>query len=121
MDGFAVSFSKTRRRSSMLEIVKFKAKEGIAEAQFREAMISLDGTMKHQDGFLGRELLKNGEEGWIDIVRWENSAAARKAQEEVMQNQECLAVFALIDDDSIELDHYEPVHDFQPAHVEKRR
>ncbi|MEI7726730.1 MAG: hypothetical protein WCK09_16595 [Bacteroidota bacterium] len=54
-----------------IEIVKYKLKEGITDAQFVEAEKELrNGSIKDMEGYIGRELYKSGENEWALILRF---------------------------------------------------
>lgn len=93
-----------------MEIVKFKSKPGIGLEEFKIALQSLDKFVRQQPGFISRKLGVDDQGRWWDLVAWTDLQAARTAADLVMQSEECLAVFALMDEESIEMNHIETQH-----------
>lgn len=94
-----------------VELVLFKLKEGVSEAQGLEAMTSLNDFVSKQAGFISRKLSKASNDSWVDLVFWESMQAARQASELVMQSDDCLEAFKVLDEKNMQMIHATPVLD----------
>ena len=83
------------------EIVLFKLKDGISDAQILEASDALQRDVQGMDGYLARRLLKTGDGQWIDVVEWESLDAAHRAAEVVMPRPSALRFMDLVDMPSV--------------------
>lgn len=81
----------------VLEWAPFQVLEGVTEAALVAASQKLQQEfLSRQPGFVRRELLRAGADRWVDLVHWQNRAAADKAMEIAHQNAACQAYFALM-------------------------
>lgn len=89
----------------MIEVVLFHVKAGVTDAQVLAASACTQEWLIQTDGYLARELSKDDEGQWVDIVHWRSLAAAQAAAEQIMR-QPCAADFmAVIDPESITMLH----------------
>ena len=96
-----------------LEIVTFKIKPGISEKEAQAKLLALDACVSTFDGFIDRQLSQNGDGVWIDIVRWTDKASALKAAEKVMNLPEALDSYSVIDEPTIQMNHFTILHTFK--------
>ena len=103
---------ETRMETKVIEVVIMKAKAGISEDEFLQAAKSVDETASKFPGFISRDLAKDENGNWIDIVHWTDLDSAKKAAEEVMQSQTCGIWFGMIDEQSMKMYHFASQHKF---------
>lgn len=89
---------------TIIEVVLFKTKPNVTEAQLATAAQALAPVLAARDGFMRRELVHDGAQ-WVDIVHWRDLAAAQAASEAVMAIPACQRFFAMIDQDSLRMLH----------------
>ncbi len=95
-----------------IEVVKFKLKEGITHAQGERKLLQLDECIKHFEGFIERNLSSNEDGEWVDIVYWETLQQALAAAEQASKDPKALESFAVIDESTIVMQHYNLIHKF---------
>ena len=99
----------------MLEVVLFHVKAGVTDTQVLAASAKTQEWLAQADGYLARELSKDDEGQWLDIVHWRTLAAAQAAAEQIMQ-QPCAADFmAIIDPERITMLHVKQQQHFMLA------
>lgn len=102
----------TTTKVGAIELVLFKFKAGVAEADGVKAMESLNGFVSQQKGFISRKFSKKEDGSWVDLVFWQTMEDARKASELVMQSPLCVEAFKVIDDANMQFMHATPVLEF---------
>lgn len=90
--------------STIIEVVLFKARPNVTNAQLAAAAQALAPALAGRDGFIRRELAHDGAQ-WVDIVHWRDLAAAKAASEAVLTIPACQQFFAMIDHDSLQMLH----------------
>jgi len=104
---------KIEQKVGTIEIVKFKLKSGITPEEGKEKLLLLNQCVKEFDGFIERKLTVNEEGEWLDIVYWTSKDAALKAAEQVTKNPKALEAFAVIDESSMMMGHYNLIEKFE--------
>ncbi len=99
-------------KATVVEIVLMKVKTGITDNEFLLATKSIDKVASNFSGFISRELAKDKNGNWIDIVHWTNLKSAQKAEEEEMKSSTCNVFFGMIDQKSMKLYQFDSVHRF---------
>jgi hypothetical protein len=91
----------------ILEIARFRPRAGTPVKQLLAEAAGTERFIASQPGFLRRELCQpDAEDGtWVDLVLWEDLASAHAAGEEAMKSPQCAPFFALIDADTVEMQH----------------
>jgi hypothetical protein len=103
----AVLGAQQRIDHPVLEIVHFRVKPGVSDADVCAASAETQAWLSNAPGYLARELSKNEEGQWIDIVHWRTLAEAQQAAQQIMQ-EPCAANFmALLDPEQISMHHVE--------------
>ncbi|MEM7345239.1 MAG: hypothetical protein AAF485_13450 [Chloroflexota bacterium] len=95
-----------------LEVVTFKLNESVAEDEFMQRARGLESWLQQIDGFIKRELSKNEEGLWIDILHWRSLSEALSAAEQIMAAPEGQAFGSLIDPESINMMHVKSHYTF---------
>ena len=99
----------------VLEVVLFHVKPGVTDTQVLAASAKTQEWLAQVDGYLARELSKDDEGQWVDIVHWRTLTAAQAAAEQMMR-QPCAADFmAVIDPGSITMLHVKQQQHFMLA------
>lgn len=93
----------------IVEVVTFKIKEGISYEDAKQKLLSLNECVEAFDGFIERRLSVNENDEWLDMVFWTNKEAALKAAELVMSNPKAMEVFAIMDETSLKINHYNTI------------
>ena len=83
------------------EIVLFKLKDGVLDAQILEASDALQRDLEGMAGYLSRRLLKTDDGQWIDLVEWESLDAAHHASEAIMPRPSAQRFMDLVDMPSV--------------------
>lgn len=91
------------------EIVLFKLNAGASEEEFVAAAKAVEGWLHQADGFVDRELSRNDEGQWVDIVHWQSLAQAHAAAEQIMSTPEGQRFGSFIDGNSILMLHTQAV------------
>ena len=106
------SQTKNDMKSTTIEVVTFSVKAGISNEEASEKLSLLNEIVKSYDGFIKRSFSVNEEGQWIDIVHWTSKELALKAAADVAKNQKAGAVFEIIDESSISMNHYKIINSF---------
>jgi hypothetical protein len=93
---------------SCAEIVTFRTKDGVADADYLADAAKLDAYLKSCPGFITRRLSKNEDGLWTDYLEWASKEAAIKAGEGFMSQPAGLAMMELSVEDSFTMRH-EPI------------
>jgi inorganic pyrophosphatase len=92
------------------EIVVYQLKGGIAEADFLQAAAEMEEHFaRKQRDFLKRTFAKAEGNRWVDVIYWESLDDAMKASEAAMTSPAGAPIFAMIDDASTNMSHFEIV------------
>jgi predicted enzyme related to lactoylglutathione lyase len=89
----------------VLELVHFRVKPGVRDEQVLAASAETQTWLEKVPGYLAREVSKNEEGQWIDLVHWRTLADAQAAAQLIMQ-EPCAANFmALLDPEQMTMVH----------------
>ncbi len=92
----------------IVEIAQFKLTEGVHEEDFlQEAEAVQKNFLEKQKGYVDRELLKNQDGQWVDILHWNSMEEAQKAAQVMMQDPATQGFIQKIDPSSIKMLHLE--------------
>lgn len=92
-------------QQDVLETVIFRAIDEAADQSMSEAAWAAQPFIEHQPGYVDRHFARRADGQWIDVVRWSSQAAADLAEQELPKLPEVARYFALIDPQSIQLQH----------------
>lgn len=91
-----------------LEIVIYKVNPGTTVSEFMKVSADMEeGFARKQKGFLSRTFARNGNDEWIDVIRWETMADAENASKAAMQSPVCAPMFGMIDEASVRMMHFD--------------
>lgn len=91
----------------VLEVVKFKLKEGVNKQVFLDAAAKTQAVAKAMQGFIERALGVSKDDIWIDTVKWKDMESALKAFEEFPKTPEGMELMGMIDMENAEMNHFE--------------
>lgn len=81
----------------IIELAPFKIIEGISETSLLEVSNALQNEfLSQQPGFIKHELLRSGENEWLDLVHWSDYEIASKAMQMAMESPVCLRYFEMM-------------------------
>ena len=100
-----------------IEVVLFRAKSGISDAQILEVADGLQRDLEEFGGCVSRRLLKSEDGQWLDIVDWTSLDEAQQASEAIMQRPSAQGFMAAVDPESIKMFHLAPVRVYAPEQV----
>ncbi len=84
--------------STVVELVLFKLKEGVSEAQLLQANEPVVQFVNARPGFLYRSLSVNEQtQQWSDIVYWQTEQDAQASSKAFMESQLCGGFMELIE------------------------
>jgi hypothetical protein len=95
-----------------IEIVLFRLKPGVNEAAFLEANRAVQADLQKASGYLRREMTKNEDGQWLDLVYWNSLAEAKQAAEAFPTWPSTQRLAGMIDESSINMLHVHPVETF---------
>lgn len=89
----------------VMELALFKLKDGVTEDQLRSALADSNRWLAAQPGFIQRRH-GAGDEGLMDLVEWQDMAAARTAAENFMRAPEACSFMEVIDPGTVVMRHF---------------
>lgn len=81
----------------VVEWAPFKVKNGVTEAQLKEAALDIQTNfLEKQDGFVRRELLRHADGSFVDLVWWRSHESASAAIAHAGQSPACARYFEIM-------------------------
>ena len=82
----------------VIEWAPFRAAAGVSDEAIVAASEALQRDfLRHQPGFVRRELLRGADGQWVDLVQWRDQAAADAVVDAIGSSPACQAYFRLMD------------------------
>jgi len=95
-------------KRTVVEIARFKLNESVTDQIFLiEAERIQESFLEKQRGYLNRELLKDENGQWFDILHWASMAEAQVAAQVMTQEPACQQFIQMMDPQSINMFHLE--------------
>lgn len=92
----------------VIEITQFRLVKDVVDQEFlREAEQVQHLFLEKQPGYIDRELLKDEEGQWIDVLHWETIAQAQAAAQAMLQEPACQGFIRMIEPQSVKMLHLE--------------
>ncbi len=91
--------------AGIVEVVQFRAKTGVSDAQIRDAADALQRDVEGFPGYLHRRLVKSEDGQWLDIVDWTGLDEALHAAEAIMARPSAQSFIELVESESITMLH----------------
>jgi hypothetical protein len=83
--------------SMVIEWAPFRLAPNVTEAELLRASDALEADfLAQQPGYLRRDLLRQDDETWCDLVYWESAAAAEQAVQHARSSAACRQYFNLM-------------------------
>ncbi|HEX5837850.1 MAG TPA: antibiotic biosynthesis monooxygenase [Anaerolineales bacterium] len=84
-------------KNQIIEFAPFKLAEGVDEPTFIAASDDLqENFLSQQEGFLRRDLVRNGDGTWADIAYWESRESVEQAMQKALDDPAALRYFQLM-------------------------
>lgn len=99
-------------QTETVEIVLFELAAGVSDAEFLAAAQALEPWLEAVGGFQRRELSRDAEGHWVDIVYWDSLAQAQQAAAQIMESEVGQQFGSKIAGESIQMFHMSPAHRF---------
>ncbi len=93
----------------VVEVVTFKLKAGVDEADFLQSADAVMSDLQAMSGYIDRELLKDAQGQWMDILHWQSMDEALAAAEALMTAPNAGAFIAMLDATNMAMYHLEQV------------
>lgn len=98
---------------AVLELVQFKLKADVSDADFLTAAAETQtGFLAQNEGFIRREIWKNADNQWIDMIYWTSLEAAHASMQQFITHPATQPFMTAIDPDSTTASHYLQVKAF---------
>jgi heme-degrading monooxygenase HmoA len=107
--GIVLILSANAAQAETIEVVVFKAKNGVSEKSILNSAEGMLSTLKSWDGFISRELINAGNQKWIDVVHWRDLESAKAAQHKAMESDSCLLFFSFLEENGQQIFHGEKI------------
>ena len=91
---------------AVVEVVRFRLAQGAGEAAFLAENRKAQEFVAKQPGFVGRELARGDDGGWLVIVRWDSAADADASFAKFVAAVEMKPFMDLLDAASMEAGRY---------------
>ncbi|MCE3007443.1 MAG: hypothetical protein LW884_03735 [Bacteroidetes bacterium] len=88
-----------------VEVVIYKTKPGIADAEAIEKARSVNEFIRSQDGFIRRTFGKTREGQWVDVIQWESVEKAQAIFQRAMESDVPKPFLETIDEKSMTILH----------------
>ncbi len=97
-------------KNTIVEIAQFRLATGVNDKDFlQEAEVVQKNFLEKQGGYIDRELLKDKDGQWVDILHWNSMEEAQKAAEVMMSDPATQSFMQKIDPSSVKMLHLEQV------------
>ncbi len=98
------------KKTTVVEIAQFELASGVTDEEFiKEAEVVQRDFLEKQSGYIDRELLKDKNGLWIDILHWDSMEEAKKAAEVMIKNPKAQGFIQKIHLPSVKMFHLEQV------------
>lgn len=91
--------------SNTIEIVLFELAEGVAENDFLNAVAAMQDDLNQMSGYIDRELSRDENGRWVDVLHWGSLEEATAAAEAIMSWPSGQTFGSMIDPESIQMLH----------------
>ncbi len=98
-------------KAGVVELVLFKPKPGYSNDEIQAAAGKLEPILESYEGYIGRKLALSDDGLWMDLLYWTDMENAEKASNQIVNNSIAQEVFALIDESTMTLQHFDVVID----------
>ncbi|MCH8487325.1 MAG: hypothetical protein LAT75_10715 [Candidatus Cyclonatronum sp.] len=92
-----------------IELVTFNTKPEFDQREVKASLESLNAIVSTYKGFISRQLARNEDGKWMDLVFWESMEDAHAAAEAIMKLEAAQMAFRVIDEQTMSFHHFKPV------------
>jgi hypothetical protein len=108
------AFAKEEVNSDMIvEVVIWKTKSNFTEEEALYKAKSVNKFVENQKGFISRNLSKNEQGEWLDLVYWNSIEDAQAAAKLAQSSEICQPFFDTINMDSMKFYHFKSKFKFE--------
>lgn len=100
-------YGRTAFDPMVVEAVRFRLKPGLRDADFLRIAQTTEAPLRGQAGFVGRQLVKDQDDLWTDLVTWASLAQAHQAAAEMMKDPAFGPFMGMIDEATVQMTHSE--------------
>ncbi|NOK59985.1 MAG: hypothetical protein GFH27_549291n178 [Chloroflexi bacterium AL-W] len=97
-------------KGSVIEVILCKLAEHSDEAILLQTVMELESVLKQTPGYIKRELSRNDNGQWIDIIHWQNLEQALAAPDSVMATEVRQRFGGMIALEGLSMIHVESVY-----------
>lgn len=97
----------------IIELVLFTLKDGYAPKQFLEAANASMADLRTMPGFLSRELMKNEQGQWVDLIHWNSLEKALAAAAVFPQMESAQPFMEMIEHAQTRMMHLEQLRSYE--------
>jgi len=98
-------------KQNAVEIVHFRLKSGVREADFLQATARADLALRSLSGFISRHVSRDESGNWIDYVLWESMREALDAAQVFHTLPDAQDFCGMLDMSQAKMSHLSLVHD----------
>jgi len=91
-----------------VEVSLYNLNDGVEEAHFLSVSDKATDVFRDCDGFMRRELLKNDDGKWVDLVYWANQRMAKAAEARLYSDETIAELMGQLNTETMIFVHVEP-------------
>lgn len=97
------------QNAKIVEIVLFKPAPEVSEADVLKTTAMMQAKVVTMPGYIDRQLLKNSDGQWVDLVWWESLEQAQAAAEAIMGDEDLAPYMFVFDNGEMTMLHLTPM------------
>ncbi len=97
------------QNAKVVEVVLFKPAPEVSEADVLKTTAMMQTKVMTMPGYIDRQLLKNSDGQWVDLVWWESMEQAQSAAEAIMGDEDLAPYMFVFDNAEMTMFHLAPV------------
>lgn len=87
--------------------------DGISDADYMPTSDEVTEVLRKHEGFIRRELMKNGDGQWVDIAYWANPELGKKAEASLHEDAVIAKAMKMLNMETMVFTHVQPVKSYQ--------
>lgn len=91
----------------VLKTISYNLVQAVTEDDFLKASLAATADLQTLDGFVERQLLRDGSGRWFDSVLWQSRAAADSSDGVISSMAGCASCISLMNMSTLEVEHFE--------------
>lgn len=101
--------------SNVIEVVMYQLRPEVTDEQMLALSTLVQGWLTTQPGYIRRELAKNEEGRWLDLVHWRTMREAKQAAEQINQQPFAAQMGAIFEGAEMTILHLHTMQTFEPV------